>query len=322
MGDIFDVLVVGAGPSGSTIARLFTQGGARVFMVDPHRQPHRRLELVAPRALPIFEELGLSDLFSDERVSYPCLGIRKSWGRGGIHVEEFLRDPGGRGYVIDRGQLDATLLRRACDAGVHFERGAVTAVRMDTAAVVADIYLSGITTSVRAPLVVDATGRSASIARRLGARRAVHEHLLASMDVCAQQPASAESPWLDVNRLSECWQYSLLGPRGARQFWSVQRGKGALGRSRDDRHYCDASSTSLEVCAGSHWLAIGDAAAAYDPISSQGLATALSGALAASKLALSGGMLVPSEQLAFSSLVARTHARTEASRRALYSAMA
>jgi flavin-dependent dehydrogenase len=320
--DLFDVLVVGAGPAGSTAARLLARGGASVLLVDPLRLRHCRLELVAPRALSTFEDLDLGHIFLDGRFSHPCLGIRKNWGRSGIHIDEFLRYPGGRGYVLDRARFDAELLKMARDEGVCFTLGTVTAVRVEGGSVRADISFEGTTTGVRATLVVDATGRPASIARRLGTTRTVHEHLLASLNDLPEDKACEPNQWLNVRGLSQGWRYNLLGPHGVRQSWSVQRGKASFNRP-STRHNCyDASSACLDTCAGPHWLAIGDAAAAYDPISSQGLASALASALAASELALSGGPLAPSEQQKFSALVARTHARTEAGRRALYEAAA
>jgi len=320
--ETFDVLVVGAGPAGSCAARLLARQGMKVVLVDPQRNHSRRLELLGPRALCILEAVGLSHVLSDQRVSNPCQGIRKNWGRSGLHVDEFLRYPGGRGYVLDRAGFDAELLRMVRDGRVPFMKGTVSAVRIEGGTVVADVSHAGNSTVVRATLIVDATGRPASIARRLGARRTVHEYLLASLSDCRREETPDQGQWLDINGDVDQWRYTLLGPDGTRQFWSVRRGKRSSTRISASHNCCDASSASLDVCAGPRWLAIGDAAASYDPITSQGLVTALAGALAASELVLSGRSLVPSELDEFSALVARTHARTEAGRQALYAAAA
>lgn len=316
----FDVLVVGAGPAGSSAARLLARGGAKVILVDPQRQQSHRLELVGPRALPTFEDMGLSHALSDENISHPCLGIRKIWGRG-VHIDEFIWQPGGRGYVVDRTRFDAELLRMARDERIQSVQGTVTTVRVSGGTVVAEVGSSG-TSAVRAALVVDATGRSASISRRLGAKRRVHEHLLASSDDKPEDEALAQSQWLDVMGNANGWQYVLLGPGGRHQLWSVHRGRGTSTRNPLCQKYCDASSASLDHCAGTHWIAIGDAAAAYDPITSQGLVTALASARAASSLVLGGSASRPDAQREFSALVARTHARSEAGRQALYAVTA
>lgn len=320
--ETFDVLVVGAGPAGSSAARLLAQQGMKVVLVDPQRHHSRRLELVGPRALCILEAVGLSHVLSDQRVSNPCQGIRKNWGRSGLHVDEFLRYPGGRRYVLDRAGFDAELLRMVRDRGVLFVKGTVSAVRIERGTVVADVSHSDNSTVVQANLVVDATGRPASIARRLGAKRTVHEHLVASLSHCPREQAPDQGQWLDINGDVDQWRYTLLGPGGARQFWSVRRGKRSSTRLVASHSWCDASSASLDICAGPRWLAVGDAAASYDPITSQGLVTALASALAASELVLSGRSLVPSERDEFSALIARTHARTEAGRQAIYVATA
>jgi flavin-dependent dehydrogenase len=47
----------------------------------------------------------------------------------------------------------------------------------------------------------------------------------------------------------------------------------------------NADSSALDRCAGEGWLAVGDSAAAFDPIASQGLSNALASANAAARAA-------------------------------------
>jgi len=47
--------------------------------------------------------------------------------------------------------------------------------------------------------------------------------------------------------------------------------------------YCTAYSSALQHCVGERWLAVGDAAASFDPLSSFGITSALSGAFYASQ---------------------------------------
>src|SRR6202047_4158021 len=57
-----DVLVVGGGPAGSTIAALLAQRGRHVVVVEKDRHPRFHIgESLLPLNLPLFERLGVAD---------------------------------------------------------------------------------------------------------------------------------------------------------------------------------------------------------------------------------------------------------------------
>ena len=57
-----DVLVVGGGPAGSTIAALLAQKGRHVVVLERDRFPRFHIgESLLPLNLPIFERLGVAD---------------------------------------------------------------------------------------------------------------------------------------------------------------------------------------------------------------------------------------------------------------------
>ena len=57
-----DVLVVGGGPAGSTIAALLAERGRHVVLVEKDEHPRFHLgESLLPLNLPLFERLGLKD---------------------------------------------------------------------------------------------------------------------------------------------------------------------------------------------------------------------------------------------------------------------
>ena len=57
-GDHFDAAVIGAGPAGSTVARLLAKGGARVVLID-HSHPREKPcgGGISARATAMFPEL-------------------------------------------------------------------------------------------------------------------------------------------------------------------------------------------------------------------------------------------------------------------------
>jgi 2-polyprenyl-6-methoxyphenol hydroxylase-like FAD-dependent oxidoreductase len=72
-----DVLVVGAGPAGSTLAADLLRRGLRVRLVDkaPHAFEGSRAKGVQPRTQEVFEDLGVLDEAHAEGGTYPLMGI-------------------------------------------------------------------------------------------------------------------------------------------------------------------------------------------------------------------------------------------------------
>ena len=110
----------------------------------------------------------------------------------------------------------------------------------------------------------------------------------------------------------------MSGPDGRRERWTVYRSGKRIG---DARTRTDASSALLSHAAGDGWIAIGDAAASFDPVTSQGLVNALSTALVAAGAILSPGGLDEDARGVYSDAVAATFHHSEAGRARVYEAL-
>lgn len=311
---MLDVLVCGAGPAGATVSRLLSNGGMNVAVVDPMTRTTERLELLAPSTARLFDAVGFGVLLGDPHLVRFCSGIRRDWG-GKISVEEFMSHRGGAGYVVDRRRLDAVLREASRKAGARLIRGRVTAIERDHSMFRARVRRDGLNISVLARTVVDASGRAAALARRLGARRLIHESLLA----CRTQALPNDTRGrLLVEGNSAGWSYRLVGPDGRCESWQVgpkdaRRGSEGL--------VVDASSVLCFPPAAPGWAAIGDAAASFDPLCSQGIANALSTALTvAGAVVSSNGMGEPAAK-AYSEAVRRTFENAEYGRRLSYATL-
>ncbi|MDE5454889.1 FAD-dependent oxidoreductase [Bradyrhizobium sp. CSA112] len=315
-----DVLVAGAGPAGAIAARLLARHGRQVTLVDPGSCATDRLEVLPPSGCLVLQALDLVDILHDPQVVRPCLGIRRRWGAMAPEFDDFLRRPGSAGYVVDRARFDVRLRAAASEAGVRIMRGRVVAAQCEGERIRASIRTCAGDLILAAGVAVDATGRPAVLARRLGARRRVMERLVAVRSENSHANNADDEPtWLEVESLGPNWSYRVSGPDGRLETWSVRRGEDrsrrSVGRS------INASSVRLSPAAGVRWIAVGDAAMSFDPITSQGLVSAFTTALAAGDTVMSSRGLDAETADAFSQSVTATAQNSERGRREVYQAL-
>jgi geranylgeranyl reductase family protein len=112
----FDVLVVGAGPAGSTTAYRLARAGARVLLVDRARFPRDKpcggaISARAMRELPIDPHPVVERVADRMELSYRG---RRPYTRGGRHT---------LAYLTQRRRLDHFLLEQALNAGAELRDG-------------------------------------------------------------------------------------------------------------------------------------------------------------------------------------------------------
>ena len=302
-GDTHDVVIAGGGVAGATMGRLLAGWGFDVLIVNA-RAPEKAGEVLGPEALGVCNVLDLTHRFaSDRRLACVNQGVVTRWSSGALELLDYsLR--GTHGWTIDRPALNAMLAGLAIEKGCQWVKDA-SAVDALKVADGYEVHVSGARGSrvLRSKVVVDATGRPARIARRLGAARIVDDKLVAA-SLTLRCGAAPFDPNLHVTILSNGWWYRSDGPNGdtriavvsevnpptvKRQFLHdvmkhVLRSLHVtedLDQVLDRLVFLDASSARLDRCAGPGWLAIGDAATAFDPWSGQGLSHAFGTALAA-----------------------------------------
>jgi flavin-dependent dehydrogenase len=304
-----DVIVAGVGPAGATLGRLLALRGLDVVLVDPGQRATDRLEMVAPSSLSVFTAAGVAALLDDPAIARSCLGIRRRWGSIETQTDEFLRHPGGRGFTVDRSAFDRVLRGMAEVAGVAAITGRLCGASRARGRTLCRIATSLGVRSISARIAVDATGPSA-LARRMGARHILHERLIASLH--SRSTAGDGHPWLCVDDDIDGWTYSLNGPGRQREIWRVAR------RPVGGGVRVNASAVRLSDAAGAGWIAIGDAACAFDPIASQGLFHAISTALVAAGIILSTEGLTGESGSLYADAVHATFAHSERGRVGVY----
>jgi flavin-dependent dehydrogenase len=240
--------------------------------------------------------------------------------------------PLGSGWHLDRAAFDSGLLDAARERGVRVLDG--SRVRGATRSEgVWTLALDG-ADAVRGRVLVDATGRTAAVARGRGARRHRVDRLVAVVWELAGTRARSRDGTTLVEACADGWWYTSPVPRGRAiaafvtdadllppraQRWDALTPPPHV-RVALDRHWpvappraTDASVAHLDRVAGPGWLATGDAAASFDPLSSQGIVAALMLGRAAGEAATA-----PGEPYAYAAAVERVVAEHLADRLAYY----
>ena len=170
-----DVVVIGGGPAGSTAATLVARAGHRVVLLDRERFPRFRIgESLMPATWWTFERLGVIDEL--RRTAFPRKHSVQFFSKTGRASAPFYFsevDPGESAvtWQVDRATFDHLLLRHAERSGVDVrEQVNVKDVLFDggrAAGVEAELAGGG-RVRIDAGVVVDASGQTALLGRKLG----------------------------------------------------------------------------------------------------------------------------------------------------------
>jgi flavin-dependent dehydrogenase len=171
-----DVLVIGGGPAGSSVAALLAERGRRVVLIEKDKHPRFHIgESLLPHNLPLLDRLGVRGQiettaqhkhgiefvspFHGKSVRYE---FAKAWDRRFPYA-----------FQVRRSVFDEILLRNAGAKGAEIiEECRVTAVDFPENGhpLVSARDKDGVTRQWRAAFIVDASGRDAVLASQMGAK--------------------------------------------------------------------------------------------------------------------------------------------------------
>ncbi|HYX52201.1 MAG TPA: FAD-dependent oxidoreductase [Candidatus Limnocylindrales bacterium] len=285
----FDVVVAGGGPAGAVTALDLSRRGFRVALIEQSAYENLRVgETLPPQIRQPLMELGVWERFlsTEPLESY---GIRTAWETQTARHRDFLNNPYGCGWHVDRARFDAMLAAAAADGGAELLLSAhVKSCMTIGGPCQLDVVHDKTNLSFSGRVLVDATGRKALLASRLGAQADVADRLIGAVTFCdLPEPAR----WTLIEAAEEGWWYSAPLPRDRMVFaymtdsdlWNADRWHELIAAAPltfervgtkqilPPSMVVSAGSLVRHPVAGANWIATGDAALAFDPLSGQGV---------------------------------------------------
>jgi len=309
-----EILILGGGIAGC-IAAIALSDIYKVTLVDKLEHPIDKVgESLAPATQRIFNVLGLSLKDPEyDKIYLDNLGMQSYWGSEQVQIVDHLRNPDGLSKSVDRKKLACYLRKEAENKGIscfwgfrlysnsYLEKTWEVTCKSDNKKKRSTVVF---TTN----FIIDATGRNAHFAKSIGIKRTTHDALISCWITL---------PNTDKNTMSTIisdefgWWYSAVIPNKKRvisyqtdadifdksTFKNYHSFRKLLETNSTIRKYVhnkenqiefhgvvSANSTKLNIASGKQWIALGDAALSFDPLSSQGMLNAMANAIQASEL--------------------------------------
>jgi flavin-dependent dehydrogenase len=299
----FDICVLGGGLSGSAFAILMAQRGARVALIEKTRfDLFRAGEHLPPDARGALRVLGCEAAsFYGSFVDSP--GIVSRWISQAAVFKPYIGHAEGLGLNLARRRFEKALFRHAERSGVTaYQDAGVVHTQRDRDGWTLSFADANALLELHAHRVVDATGRISVFARRQGATWDSYGDLIATVarlrsageaetgNLCLQVEA-CEHGWWSLTPTPRDIVATFYASAGAKRtsglderawwHWGLQTAHGV--RKRLARSA--ATVEEMLTFHGEDWFAIGDAAAAHDPLSGHGILYAFETAFRAAEMA-------------------------------------
>ena len=309
-----DVAVIGGGPAGCAAAlTLLKYSSLRVVVAESSNYSGFRLgENVPPGVTPLLTFLDAAQCLENE-CHIPAQGTGAAWGGPEVFSRDFLFTGQGHGWYLDRRRFDrslADLVRKRGGKLLLGARVAETRREHDQWRLIVQQKKGDRRVQLQVRWIIDASGRNAVSAHKLANVR-LHDRLLgvAALYNLPVHPANDSFALVEAAPLG--WWYSAPLPDRrmivvfmsdadlvrkhalcAKRSWLEHVATSTHTRRRLHEasnqlplHIRPAYSQVAEPPTGKGWVAAGDAAASFDPLTSMGIGYALLSGIESARVA-------------------------------------
>ena len=182
--DLYDVIVVGGGPAGSTIAWSLARRGVRVAVIERATFPREKVcgDFIEPAGLRILQSMGVREALQASWLS-PITSTRIYFGprlgfRGAIPYYQAEHGLPPHGFVVPRHILDQHLLEQARAVSAKVYAGcAAGGFRRENGWIHVSARAKGIDLSLKSRLIVGADGAESLVARAFNLESTDRAHI-------------------------------------------------------------------------------------------------------------------------------------------------
>jgi flavin-dependent dehydrogenase len=287
---IYEVIVIGAGPAGCVAAMELAKNNIWVAIIDPLQVLRRKVgESLPSSAKPLLKKLELLEMVESggHLISY---GNQSCWGSTELQEQDFITDPSGSGWHLDRNKFDSDLRTKTMQMGIPILNDRVQSIQKNTNG----WSVQTTKQNYESAFLIDASGRNSILSRQKKINRTTDDQLVCSYLWVESKDTDQDSRTL-IEATSNGWWYTSKLPGKTRvvafhtdaDLLNEQLLKTELESTTYIKKYVEgqnilsntfrqgAGGSMLFQCAGTGWIACGDAAMTYDPLSSQGIFNAL-----------------------------------------------
>ncbi|WP_420551963.1 FAD-dependent monooxygenase [Tenacibaculum aiptasiae] len=294
-----EVVIVGSGIAGLILSNLLKEKKINHVVLD--RVEKRKLleipETLPPSALVLLESLNLLELF--KKSSSKTFGYHSIWNSEALTTNNFFNhNPYKYGLKLNKKEILKDLKKLVTDQIIQFNN--LIKINRSDENVRLKIEHKDCQYTINSQIIVDATGRNRAVLKQIGITskqfdnqialschlpyykhpKLMHEVYVETFEhgwgiVSSLNKdingitlyTKKESPLLPQLKKYQNWKKLLSNTKLLKDFLSDNPNSKIIGG--------EANSSRASKIAGTNWLAIGDAAIAFDPLSSHGVSNAI-----------------------------------------------
>ena len=306
----FDVVILGGGPAGASASISLLKKGYSVALIEKSDYSENRIgETIQPQISTLLNHLEITNEIFHQHL--PSNAIQSVWGAPALKENNFFISPFSHGWHLNRLKFDKQLIDHAEKTGVTlFTHSLIkTITQPDSGNWCIRFLNQNHIQTIDARFIIDATGRSSLLVKNQGGMRKNIDHLIGLVTIQETNCECKQTNFTLIESVKTGWWYSADIPGNKtvvaymtdadlykkesckkedffnRLFSKTKYTKEKSSGSKPGNIGMHAANSYLmSKTHGKNWIAIGDAAMAYDPLSSQGIYKAIKSGISSAKL--------------------------------------